>query len=295
MKRRQFTKWNKEKASIYVSAILIVCVCVVSGVYAGSQSPSKKQIIDLESIEEDETAQQEDGEDTTLPVAVNTQSAMPAGGQDAEEQAGADATDLTGDVEVADAGLTEQMSNAESIATDTNSKASDTYSMTNEGGNIASNTDSTITDANSIASKKAELHFNGEEGLSWPIIGNVVMNYSMDERTYFATMNQYCYYPAVAISAEEGAPVNAAAQGIVTKTGINEEIGQYVVMDLGDDYEATYGQLENLTVAQGNTVSKGQIIGYIAAPTKYYSLEGTNLYFKLEQNGESINPVNYFK
>ena len=287
MKRHKFTKWNKEKISIYASAALVVCVCVVSGIYANSQSPSKKQIIDIESGQDEGSAENIIGEETesvggiadsgqaeeTLPVTNNGQSNIPTDAQLAQNKAKAEAADealsadLTGDAEVAETEIVEMDEEALSVPTMTDNKSDEA----------------------------AVLHFNGEDGLSWPVIGNVIMNYSMDERIYFATLNQYNYYPAVAISAEEGAPVAAAAIGRVTKTGINEEIGQYVIMDLGEGYEATYGQLTELTVEQGDKVSKGQIIGYVAAPTKYYSVEGTNLYFKLEQNGTSVNPVGYFK
>ncbi len=286
MKRHKFTKWNKEKISIYASAALVVCVCVVSGIYAGSQSPSKKQIIDIESGQDEGSAENITGEERgsvdefadggqeeeTLPVTNNGQSNIPSDARLAMDKANAQsaddalAADLTGDAEVAETEIEAIDEEALSVPTMADNK-----------------------------SEEAVLHFNGEDGLSWPVIGNVIMDYSMDERIYFATLNEYKYYSAVAISAEEGAPVSAAAVGRVTKTGINEEIGQYVVMDLGDGYEATYGQLTELTVEQGDRVSKGQIIGYVAAPTKYYSIEGTNVYFKLEQNGTSVDPVGYFK
>ena len=35
----------------------------------------------------------------------------------------------------------------------------------------------------------------------------------------------------------------------------------------------------------------GDGIGTVAAPTKYYSLEGTNVYFKLTKDGEPVNPM----
>lgn len=274
MKRHKFTKWNKERLSIYASAALIVCVCVVSGIYAGSQSPSKKQIIDLDSMEDDsfayENGEEEQAlanEEETVPVVTNGQSTIPAeAGETTEDTAENDtalAADLTGDAELE---IAEVIDEDEGIPT--------------------------MAESNS---QESVLHFNSEDGLSWPVMGNVIMNYSMDERIYFATLNQYCYNSAVAISAEEGGPVCAAAAGRVTKIGINEEIGQYVVMDLGDGYQATYGQLEKLTVEQGDNVSRSQIIGYVAAPTKYYSIEGTNVYFKLEKSGEPVNPVVYFK
>lgn len=277
MKRHKFTKWNKERLSVYASAALIVCVCVVSGIYAGSQSPSRKQIIDLESMEDEglayESGEEEqaalENEEETVPVVTNGQTAIPTDAREAMEKASQNdmalAADLTGDAEM------------------------EIVAVIDEEG------DEGIPTMAEGSSQETVLHFNSEDGLSWPVIGNVIMNYSMDERTYFATLNQYCYYSAVAISAEEGGPVCAAAAGRVVKIGINEEIGQYVLMDLGDGYQATYGQLEKLTVEQGDHVSRSQIIGYVAAPTKYYSIEGTNVYFKLEKNGEPVNPVEYFR
>ena len=114
MKRHKFTKWNKERLSVYASAALIVCVCVVSGIYAGSQSPSKKQIIDLESLEDDsyayESGKEEQAlanEEETVPVVTNGQTAIPTDAREAMENAAnaektdaALAADLTGDAEM---------------------------------------------------------------------------------------------------------------------------------------------------------------------------------------------------
>ena len=131
--------------------------------------------------------------------------------------------------------------------------------------------------------------------MSWPVQGNVILNYSMDERIYLATLNEYCYYPAIAISAPQDTAICAAAKGKITAIGYNEEIGQYVSMDLGDGYTLTYGQLKDVCTKQGDIVSRGQIIGNVADPTKYYALEGANLYVKMEHDGESMNPVLYFQ
>ena len=54
MKRHRFTKWNKERISVYASAALVLGVCVVSGIYATHEAPSKTQIIDMESADEGE-------------------------------------------------------------------------------------------------------------------------------------------------------------------------------------------------------------------------------------------------
>ena len=130
-----------------------------------------------------------------------------------------------------------------------------------------------------------------EDGLVWPIVGDVLINYSMDRTIYFPTLEQYKYNPAIVIAATQGETIAAAADGRVTSVSYDPAIGNMVVMDLGNGYELTYGQLENITVSEGSYVSVGDGIGTVASPTKYYSVEGTNVYFKLTKDGEPVNPM----
>lgn len=135
------------------------------------------------------------------------------------------------------------------------------------------------------------LDFHEEDGLVWPIVGDVLINYSMDKTIYFPTLQQYKYNPAIVIAATQGESISAAANGRVTTVDYDPVIGNMVVMDLGNGYELTYGQLENITVSEGSYVSVGDGIGTVASPTKYYSLEGTNVYFKLTKDGNPVNPM----
>lgn len=139
------------------------------------------------------------------------------------------------------------------------------------------------------------LDFKEEDGLVWPIVGDILINYSMDKTIYFPTLQQYKYNPAIVIAATQGAPISAAANGRVTSVGYDSSIGNMVVMDLGNGYELTYGQLENITVSEGSYVSVGDGIGTVASPTKFYSLEGTNVYFKLTKDGKPVNPMSRLK
>lgn len=136
-----------------------------------------------------------------------------------------------------------------------------------------------------------ELDFSEEDALVWPIVGDVLINYSMDQTIYFPTLDQYKYNPAIVISATQGENISAAADGRVTSVSYDPGTGNTVVMELGNGYELTYGQLENITVSEGSFVHVGDGIGTVAAPTKYYSLEGTNVYFKLTKDGEPVNPM----
>ena len=139
------------------------------------------------------------------------------------------------------------------------------------------------------------LHFAESDGLQQPVQSDILMHYSMDQSTYFATLDQYKYNPATIFSAEEGTAVTACAQGKVTSIFENEEIGKAVTLDLGDGYEATYGQLAEITVKENAYVNPGETIGKVAAPTKYYSAEGSNVYFALTHNGEPVNGEALFR
>ena len=46
-------------------------------------------------------------------------------------------------------------------------------------------------------------------------------------------------------------------------------------------------------VKEGSFVEAGQTIAYVNQPTKYYSKEGDNIYFSVERNGKTKDPLNY--
>lgn len=152
----------------------------------------------------------------------------------------------------------------------------------------------TLEVAEAIA-EPISLTFAQGDILSWPVYGNVIMNYSMDKSIYFATLDQYKYNPAIVIQAKEDTPVVAAKRGQVLNIEEEAQTGTTLVMDLGNDYKATYGQLKNPTVTPGQVVEAGEVIGYVNAPTKYYALEGSNLYFKLQHEQKPVNPMAYLE
>ncbi len=105
----------------------------------------------------------------------------------------------------------------------------------------------------------------------------------MDQTVYFPTLDQYKLSPAIAVQAVEGAPVTAAADGTVYSIEEDAQTGTTLTMELGSGYQAVYGQLKDLCVEEGDTVTEGTVIGYVSAPTKYYSKEGNNLYFAMKK------------
>ena len=161
--------------------------------------------------------------------------------------------------------------------------------------NADSNTDTVgeTTDVSASAINLPTVNFSEDTLMEWPVNGNILLDYSMDQTTYFPTLDQYKLSPAIAVGAVEGAPVVAAVNGTVYSIEQDAQTGTTMTMELGNGYQAVYGQLTDLTVSEGDTVKKGTTIGYIAQPTKYYSTEGTNLYFQMKKDGTPIDPIAY--
>ena len=137
--------------------------------------------------------------------------------------------------------------------------------------------------------------FASTQELQWPVAGKVLMDYSMDSTVYFATLDQYKYNPALIIAGAVNDRVVAASDGQVIGVDTTAETGQTVTIGLGDSYQAIYGQLKELEVSAGDYVSQGDTIGYLAEPTKYYSVEGANLYFAMTKEGQPVNPMDYIR
>ncbi len=139
----------------------------------------------------------------------------------------------------------------------------------------------------------SSLNFTMDSILSWPVDGNIVIDYDMENTIYFPTLELYKCSDAICIQSEVGTPVYASANCVVREISSNDEIGSYVVVDLGNDYALTYGQLKDIVVETDDTLESGDLIGYINEPTAYYTVEGPNLYLKLTENDNPVNPLDY--
>jgi murein DD-endopeptidase MepM/ murein hydrolase activator NlpD len=178
---------------------------------------------------------------------------------------------------------------------ETSGDVSSTLESENEADDLEllETAETTSTDAQAVIPYAATLDFSEDTLMEWPIYGTLLLDYNMDQTTYFPTLDQYRMSPAIAVQSEEGAPVAAAAEGEVYSISEDPKTGTTLTMELGNGYQAIYGQLKDLTVEEGDVVTKGTTIGYVAAPTIYYSAEGTNLYFAMKKDGEPIDPILY--
>lgn len=138
-----------------------------------------------------------------------------------------------------------------------------------------------------------DVNFTEDSLLDWPVNGTVVMDYSMDHTVYFPTLDVYKYNPSVLLGAAAGEPVEAAANGKIVKIEESIETGTTITADLGNGYQAIYGQLKDVLVEENDVVAAGTVLGYVSEPTRFYTEEGSNLYFAMTKDGESIDPILY--
>lgn len=171
-------------------------------------------------------------------------------------------------------------------------------SSQNSGATTDQSADVTVPDTASIDSAEtagggSEINFSEGDKLIWPVSGAVLMNYSMDKTVYFATLEEYKYNPALIIGGAVNDQVISAGKGIVKSIDKTPQEGTTVTVDMGNGYEAIYGQLQNVQVKTGDSVEAKTVLGYLAEPTRYYSVEGCNLYFEFRKDGQPVDPLQY--
>lgn len=138
-----------------------------------------------------------------------------------------------------------------------------------------------------VAAMNAE---DSNQGLTWPITGDILITYSMDQPVYFSTLGQYKCNPALIIAGTEGSNVVSACDCTITDVKRSEETGLTITAKSGN-YTYIYGQLANPKVSKGDSIKEGDTIATLSAPTKSYSMEGCNLYFQVKDDGSSVNPL----
>ena len=171
--------------------------------------------------------------------------------------------------------------------------AKDAAVAENEPAEAAEDEPEADTEEAEMAGNVLNAGYSSENVMSWPVRGEVIMDYSMDKTIYYPTLQEYKCNPSILIQSEEGTDVAAAFSGTVADVYHDAQLGTVLEMSLGNGYEAYYGQLEKVDVAVGVTVRQGQIIGTVSTPTRFYSIEGSHLNFRVTRDGEPVDPLDY--
>lgn len=265
-------------------AVCMAAAVVLTGVYTFQQYKSNVKN-EMAKIEEESRQELEEYQSADAGDVINEST------DDVTEEG---VSDFSG------SGISEEAEDPASSGTDAadNGTASGGLSSQNNGTATDQSADITVPDTGSIdtaetAGGGSEINFSEEDKLIWPVSGAVLMNYSMDKTVYFATLEEYKYNPALIIGGAVNDQVISAGKGIVKSIDKTPQEGTTVTVDMGNGYEAIYGQLQNVQVKTGDSVEAKTVLGYLAEPTRYYSVEGCNLYFEFRKDGQPIDPLQY--
>ena len=108
-------------------------------------------------------------------------------------------------------------------------------------------------------------------------------------RTHPVT-GQWKFHNGVDLANSKGTPIRAARSGKVTVATYGGTYGYYVTINHGDGYSSLYAHMTHYIVSKGDTVSKGQVIGYMGSTGRS---TGPHLHFSIFYNGSTVNPMNY--
>lgn len=269
MKKKGWTAVLRRKQYVIAGALVVIAAIGTTVYYSSTQEKEREQL-------ESELAEEIEQE--------NAQTEEVAAGDMETEQEAAEASGLIPPKQTNDTAVVETTEVAELEEEITQETTGETEATE----------ENQVKQTTAAASQTKTLHFAPENGMLWPMEGNVIINYSMDSTVYFPTLDQYKYNPAVIIEGEVNDKVYSVAKGKVTSIENDEVTGCTMTVDLGDGYQAIYGQLKELNFAVGDYVEAGHVLGYITEPTKYFSVEGSNLYFELQKDGTPVDPVEFF-
>ncbi|HEU4737340.1 MAG TPA: peptidoglycan DD-metalloendopeptidase family protein [Solirubrobacterales bacterium] len=124
----------------------------------------------------------------------------------------------------------------------------------------------------------------GSGQLIWPVDGAVVSGFGMR----WGRMHE-----GIDIAAPAGTPIRAADSGTVVLLQSEAESGGYgnfTCLDHGGGLQTCYAHLSSFAVGAGQSVSQGDIIGYVGCTGHCY---GDHLHFEVRIGGSPTDPLGY--
>jgi murein DD-endopeptidase MepM/ murein hydrolase activator NlpD len=94
-------------------------------------------------------------------------------------------------------------------------------------------------------------------------------------------------HPGIDVAVPTGSAVRAAGGGTVLQTGEEAEYGLFVLLEHPAGFQTMYGHLSRVTVAAGQAVDAGQVIGLSGNSGRS---SAPHLHFEIRHDGQPIDP-----
>ena len=96
------------------------------------------------------------------------------------------------------------------------------------------------------------------------------------------------FHPAIDVSTSIGQPVYATATGQVVSAAKNGAYGNLIEINHGFELLTRYGHLSSFAVSAGDTVLRGDVIGYVGATGR---ATGSHVHYEIWSGSGTINPM----
>ena len=118
----------------------------------------------------------------------------------------------------------------------------------------------------------------GSGRFAWPISGIISQRY-------------WVGHQGIDIAGPKGTPVVAADAGFVANVSVSQYgYGKMIIIDHGNGYQTLYGHLNGFNVEAGQSVARGDVIGYRGSTGRS---TGPHLHFEVLKNGAHFNPSDF--
>jgi murein DD-endopeptidase MepM/ murein hydrolase activator NlpD len=126
----------------------------------------------------------------------------------------------------------------------------------------------------------------------WPVTGPITSSFGERENPFGDGNGEGEFHPGIDISGPLGTPIHATADGVVTAAEVVNGYGREVTIDHGHGVETLYGHMSGFAVTAGQSVSRGQIIGYIGHTGR---TTGNHVHYEVRIHNTPVNPHKYLR
>lgn len=126
----------------------------------------------------------------------------------------------------------------------------------------------------------------GTGSFGWPCPGCYYVTSRMGNR-FHPIFNEWRYHSGMDIGAGYGSAIVASDGGTVSWCGEKGGYGNCIMIDHGNGYYTLYGHMSSYAVSYGDSVSKGQTIGYVGS-TGWAT--GPHLHFEIRYGDSCLDP-----
>ena len=125
----------------------------------------------------------------------------------------------------------------------------------------------------------------------WPVIGPIRSSFGQREDPVTGN-GEGEFHTGIDISAPIGTPIRATADGVVRSAAMENGYGREVILDHGHNLETCYAHMSGFNVMAGQTVVRGQVIGYVGMSGR---TTGAHLHYEVRIHNTPVNPYKYLR